>query len=121
MPLRSPRPCAKPGCGVLVRAASYCPAHELVEQRSGSYAQRAGFSRTRWDELRQSFLRLNPCCAEHLRQGRRERATVVDHIVPHKGDAGLFWDWSNLQGLCHVCHNRKTAKQDGGFGNGSER
>ncbi|WP_144469068.1 HNH endonuclease signature motif containing protein, partial [Bacillus pumilus] len=37
---------------------------------------------------------------------------------PHKGDKKLFWDSSNWQPLCASCHNRKTAKEDGGFGNG---
>ena len=48
-------------------------------------------------------------------QGRRTPATVVDHIVPHKGDKKLFWDSGNWQPLCGPCHSRKTAKEDGGF------
>jgi 5-methylcytosine-specific restriction protein A len=44
-------------------------------------------------------------------------ATVVDHIVPHKGDAERFWDSEhNWQALCKRCHDRKTATEDGGFG-----
>jgi 5-methylcytosine-specific restriction protein A len=31
-------------------------------------------------------------------------------------DVGKFWDWDNLSALCHACHSRKTATQDGGFG-----
>ncbi|WP_233882799.1 HNH endonuclease [Brevibacillus laterosporus] len=41
-------------------------------------------------------------------------ATVVDHIVPHKGDKTLFWDRKNWQPLCEQCHNRKTAREDRG-------
>lgn len=37
-------------------------------------------------------------------------ATVVDHIVPHRGDEKLFWDPTNLQPLCVKCHNEKTAR-----------
>jgi len=44
-------------------------------------------------------------------------ATVVDHIKPHRGDMKLFWDRGNWQPLCGSCHSRKTARQDGGFGN----
>lgn len=29
----------------------------------------------------------------------------------------LFWDRTNWQGLCKQCHSRKTAAEDGGFGN----
>jgi 5-methylcytosine-specific restriction enzyme A len=44
-------------------------------------------------------------------------ATVVDHVKPHRGDAALFWDKSNWAGRCETHHNRKTASEDGGFGN----
>lgn len=42
---------------------------------------------------------------------------MVDHITPHKGDRGLFWDRNNWQALCKTCHDTKTAAEDGGFGN----
>jgi 5-methylcytosine-specific restriction protein A len=29
----------------------------------------------------------------------------------------LFWNRSNWQSLCHSCHSRKTASEDGGWGN----
>ena len=51
-----------------------------------------------------------------LQQGRYEKATVVDHITPHKGNQQLFWDRNNWQPLCKQCHDRKTATEDGGFG-----
>ena len=35
-------------------------------------------------------------------------ATVVDHIVPHRGDHALFWDEQNWQPLCKSCHDKKT-------------
>jgi len=43
-------------------------------------------------------------------------ATLVDHIIPHRGDNNLFWDEDNWQALCTECHAIKTAKEDGGFG-----
>jgi hypothetical protein len=46
-------------------------------------------------------------------------ANVVDHIIPHRGDMELFWDESNWQSMCEPCHNRKTASEDGAFGNPS--
>ncbi|SMO99451.1 hypothetical protein SAMN06265173_1547 [Thalassovita litoralis] len=30
---------------------------------------------------------------------------VVDHIVPHRGDPGLFWDQSNLQSVSKAWHD----------------
>ena len=44
-------------------------------------------------------------------------ANVVDHVIPIETDPSLQWEPSNWQSLCTTCHNRKTAKQDGGFGN----
>lgn len=32
-------------------------------------------------------------------------ATVADHVTPHRGDAALFWDTTNLQSLCKLCHD----------------
>ena len=35
-------------------------------------------------------------------------ATVVDHIIPHRGDQRLFWDQTNWESLCKECHDKKT-------------
>ena len=43
-----------------------------------------------------------------MKQGNLTPATVVDHIIPHRGDMKLFWDESNWQALCESCHNHKT-------------
>jgi len=37
-------------------------------------------------------------------------ATVVDHIIPHRGDEALFNDRNNLQSLCAPCHNRRKQR-----------
>ena len=38
--------------------------------------------------------------------------TVVDHIVPHKGDPELMWAWSNWQPLCKPHHDREKQRQE---------
>ena len=45
-----------------------------------------------------------------LKNGTLTPATVVDHIVPHRGDHALFWDKQNWQPLCKDCHDRKTGQ-----------
>ena len=40
------------------------------------------------------------------------KATVVDHITPHRGDKKLFWDEDNWQPLCKRCHDKKTMTED---------
>ena len=58
----------------------------------------------------------------HESQGRcewpqcPERGHSVDHKLPHKGSASLFFYRANLWLLCKKHHDRKTALHDGGFG-----
>ena len=87
----------------------------IADARRGTSSER-GYNAL-WRKLRTAFLAKNPLCAECKRAGKVKPATDVDHIVPHHGDQKLFWDVSNLQALCKRCHSRKTAKEDGGFGN----
>jgi 5-methylcytosine-specific restriction endonuclease McrA len=43
-------------------------------------------------------------------------ATIVDHIVPHKGNWQLFTAYDNTQSLCVECHNRhKQAEELHGY------
>lgn len=70
----------------------------------------------RWDKARKLFLKRNPLCVRCLAQSFTVPASVVDHIMPHRGDQKLFWDESNWQALCKLCHDRKTAVEDGAFG-----
>jgi 5-methylcytosine-specific restriction protein A len=63
-----------------------------------------------WSQTAKRFLNDHPLCATCLRNAAIEAATVVDHIVPHRGDKHLFWDRANWQPLCETCHNRKTGR-----------
>jgi len=47
-------------------------------------------------------------------QGRITLATVVDHIVPHRGDRDLFFDPTNLQSLCKPHHDGAKAQMERG-------
>jgi 5-methylcytosine-specific restriction protein A len=71
-----------------------------------------------WSKESKRFLEENPLCALHLKRFGANAAgvalaTVVDHIVPHKGDQKLFWDRSNWQSLCKDCHDGKTLEERG--------
>jgi 5-methylcytosine-specific restriction endonuclease McrA len=63
------------------------------------------YNNKRWVHLRLRRLRREPLCATCLRHARVTAANVVDHIVKHNGDLGLFWDEANHQSLCYSCHN----------------
>ena len=75
----------------------------------------------RWQKVRLKILRAQPLCIECAKDGMVVEAKEVDHKTPHRGDMELFYDESNLQGLCKPCHSRKTAVENGGFGNRVKR
>lgn len=60
-----------------------------------------------WRIYRFRYLHHNPKC---YACGRK--ATVVDHIVAHKGDEELFKNLTNHAPLCNSCHNYVTGKFD---------
>jgi 5-methylcytosine-specific restriction protein A len=70
----------------------------------------------RWQRVRAAYLAANPLCVHCQADGRITEATVVDHIIPHKGDEALFYEEGNFQSLCKRCHDVKTATTDGGWG-----
>ncbi len=72
-----------------------------------------------WQVVRQHHLSRHPYCVFCEIYGRKTGATEVDHILPvRKG--GDPYDPDNLQSLCKSCHSRKTASEDGAFGNPSK-
>ena len=119
MPVRPKRPCTHPGCRALTDGGR-CEAHQK-EQRQQSQSRRDNqhlhLYSTQWKKIRAMVSRDRPLCTECEKQGRLVVATTCDHIIPHKGDLTLFYDQDNLQGLCVSCHSRKTAADDGGYGN----
>lgn len=124
--------CAYPGCRMPVPVTEkYCAAHkQRGQEREAKFAQdresrRLRFKGTsaargysyRWKKLRDRYIAQHPHCEECLKEGKITLATDVDHIIPHRGDQVLLYDEKNLQSLCKSCHSRKTAREDGGFGN----
>ena len=108
MPKHPKRPCRYPGCPNLCESGTYCPEHSAgsPDRLRGSAAER-GYD-AKWRRARKRFLQHHPLCEKCLSQGTLTPATVVDHIVPHRGDRALFWDENNWQPLCKNCHDQKT-------------
>lgn len=120
MPNAAPKPCLHPLCKKLVHFSErYCETHrkqvhKQVDERRGS-AHSRGYT-GEWKRAREAYLRDNPLCVHCRADHCITPATVVDHVVPHKGNMRLFWDQNNWQALCKMHHDRKTATEDGGFG-----
>ena len=112
MAMKPLRPCRHPGCPALTRQG-YCPEHKPKRaERRASAKYHGWYSLPVWtDDLRPAQLLREPWCRECARHGVRTRATVVDHVTPHRGDWQLFIDPDNHQSLCKRCHDRKTARE----------
>ena len=112
MPKRPDIPCKHPGCPRLVPYGSkYCEEHKSLHPEEVRSAASRGYN-SRWRKARKIFLEAHPLCERCKAEGRYVKATVVDHIIPHKGDRDLFWDRDNWQALCKKCHARKTMTED---------
>lgn len=112
MPYRPKTPCHHPGCPELVEAGRlYCEKHLPLHPEATRPAAKRGYNR-RWQKARKSYLEAHPLCVQCAKQGKYVRATVVDHIIPHRGDQKLFWDQNNWQSLCKSCHDKKTLTED---------
>lgn len=108
---RNLKPCKHFGCAALTNDKSgYCEEHRNSRDKGRKSSRERGYN-ARWEKYRKWFLALHPVCAKCERA-----ATVVDHIIPHKGNYELFWEPKNHQPLCKRCHDIKTATEDGGFG-----
>ena len=104
MPKKPMRPCRHPGCPKL-SAEVYCEEHRPLNARENATVR--GYD-ARWRAARKRYLRAHPLCLECQRNGKTRAATIIDHILPHRGNQELFWDQSNWQPLCARHHNEKT-------------
>lgn len=112
MPYAAPKHCPKPGHPAYT--GSRCPLcadafRKAADTRRPNATER-GYG-TNWRALRAKLMPPGTLCA----CGCGRKASHLDHIVPRS--KGGTDDPSNLQPLARECHGRKTAAQDGGFGN----
>ncbi len=111
MPRSPKRPCRYPGCPNLCGKDVYCEEHRKEwshDALRGGAAER-GYD-ARWRTARKRYLQQHPLCVMCAEEGKITPATVVDHIIPHRGDRKLFWDPENWQPLCREHHDRKTGR-----------
>lgn len=79
--------------------------------RDGKSSTKRGYG-YKWQQYRLRFLQQNPLCEFCKEQGKVTEATVVDHIIPHKGDQTIFWDEGQWQSLCASCHSSVKQREE---------
>ncbi len=70
------------------------------------------YKRKAWKLLRSSQLASQPTCEYCEAQGYLTQASVVDHIIAHKGDDILFHDPENLRSLCMKHHDATKQREE---------
>lgn len=72
------------------------------------------YDTARWQRLRARQLLDHPLCAICASKGFVAPATIVDHVLPHRGDWNKFI-LGTLQSLCKNCHDgeKKTIESRG--------
>ena len=112
------RLCKAAGCKNLADFPNrYCEHHKALENPEqgrylgGNYEDLRKpydylYRSVRWREASKDFLKANDTCCKC-----GKKATIVDHIIPHRGDELLFWDSNNWQPLCAKCHQLKTLEE----------
>lgn len=100
-------------CGLRTPYGALCPCQQ---RRAAERKQR--FDRKRpnanargydaeWRKARAEYLVLNRTCRKCPAP-----ATIIDHILPHKGNQKLFWNRANWQPLCKPCHDRTKQAEE---------
>lgn len=115
-PIKKPfKPCKEFGCRELTRE-SYCKNHRENAQETNRYYNKYArdqaidsFYKSRaWQRVRSlAYERDNGLCQRCKSNGQLVRGDVVHHIIEVKDDWSLRLVLSNLETLCHSCHNRE--------------
>lgn len=119
MPHKPPSTCRIPGCPQLSHGGGLCDEHKAQYQQQLNARRLTPTQRgygPSWKAIRDEIIEKHPYCADpyQVHGGSQVPATDVDHVIPRK-EGGTDAE-NNLQSLCHACHSRKTAREDGRWG-----
>jgi len=119
VPLLPSRSCKTIGCGGIAEPDGFCVhCHTIGKARDPRPSARERGYDESWRVYSKRYLSEHFFCVDPFNRHPliKLQSEVVDHIIPHRGNRGVFWDKKNHQPLCTSCHNFKTATYDGGFG-----
>ena len=116
--------CKKSGCMRTAKdGKEYCYIHRDLEGKRKVFTRRGKsgeyhrlYESALWRKTSREFLKKYPFCFICGKPAR-----IADHITPHRGNIGLFYDEDNLQPMCWSCHSRKTFKENGNFKKGGAK
>ncbi len=115
--------CSAPSCKQIAVENGRCDRHQHKHKhkpQTHSKQQNSRASTTvndhiyqsaKWRNLRARKAKESPLCENCLTYTIIKPVEVVDHIKPLLDYPVLAFVFSNLQSLCHQCHNDKTAKE----------
>jgi 5-methylcytosine-specific restriction endonuclease McrA len=72
------------------------------------------YQTSKWRNIRQRQLSIQPLCQACLSRGKVESAVHVDHVFPWKQINTLAFTYNIFQSLCHADHSHKTALEKQG-------
>lgn len=118
MPQKPLRTCGKINCPSLTRER-YCTDHKDTQKdiardydASRNAQSKAFYKSKEWAAIRSVVIARDlGLCVECRRNGKIQQGRVVDHIQPLKQAWHLRLDLTNLQYLCQMHHQQKTAKE----------
>lgn len=121
--------CNQINCHTLISMSErYCDEHkrDKVKETNVNYDRYKRnkehskfYNSSEWRELRRVVLeRTGGLCVKCIEFDIVTKANVVDHIISVEKDYTKRLDITNLQPLCHSCHNKKTADDEASNGRG---
>jgi 5-methylcytosine-specific restriction endonuclease McrA len=86
--------------------------HQYDLLRKARQPWRAWYKTVAWLAIRAKRLAEEPLCRRCKARGRLVLANTCDHVEPHRGNRDLFFNYSNTQSLCPLCHNSSKQSEE---------
>ena len=101
--------CTYTGCHKLIplNGPSRCEEHKFIPFKNAKRSNEGLYRNKKWIKLKQMIKDRDIRCVEC----GSEIDLEVHHIIPPRGNEELFYNITNLQLLCKVCHRKKTNKE----------
>lgn len=86
-----------------------------ADHRRGSARER-GYT-SAWDRASVGHLKASPLCLYCALADEVEPAALTDHLYPHRGDQGVFWNRTYWVSCCKPCHDgfKQRVERQGRF------